>query len=199
MSEREIRDITSSITTRPQDEQESLGSVIPLVYDQLRRIAHHRLRGQSPGHSLQTTDLVHEAYLRLSNQDELRILSRGQFFALSALLMRQILIEYARKRNAAKRNGGQRVTLDSKLPLAQGKEIDFEALDEALRRLAELDTRQAQIVELRFFGGLSIEESAEVLGISAATVKRDWLTARVWLHKELAIDHQGMKRVRVER
>jgi RNA polymerase sigma-70 factor (ECF subfamily) len=140
--------------------------------------------------------LVHEAYLRLSKQDELRTFNRNHFFAISALLMRQILIDYARKRNAAKRDGGQRVTLDSKLPLANEKELDFEALDQALRRLGELDARQAQIVELRFFGGLSIEEAAEVLGISVATVKRDWLTARVWLHKELAKDHQETKSAR---
>lgn len=198
MSEGDIRDLSSLTATWRAGDEESLQSLIPLVYDQLRKIAHNRLRGQSPGHSLQTTDLVHEAYLRLSKQNELRILSRGQFFALSALLMRQILIEYARRRNAAKRDGGQRITLDSQLPLAQEKEMDFEALDQALRRLSELDARQAQIVELRFFGGLSIEESAEVLGISPATVKRDWLTARVWLYKELANDDAVTKRARVE-
>ena len=169
-------------------DEATLRALIPLVYNELCRIAHHRLRGQRPGHSLLTTDLVNEVYLRLAKDDDLRVFRRSHLIALAALMMRQILIEYARKRHAAKRDGGQRVTLDSRVAVGGKQDIDLLALDDALNRLNALDARQAQIVELRFFGGLSVEETAKVTGISPATVKRHWSVARVWLHKELSRD-----------
>ena len=167
-------------------DQQTLEALLPVAYDELRRLAHRYLRKQRPDHTLQSTALVHEAYLRLANQKNLHFGNRNQFFALAAMIMRQILVDYARAREAAKRAGGCRVTLDDSLSLLRGKSLELIALDDALKGLAELDAQQSRIVELRFFGGLSIEETAEVLGISPATVKRKWSTARIWLHHQLS-------------
>ena len=167
-------------------DEESLRRLVPLVYSELRRLAHHQLRKERPGHTLQTTALVHEAYLCLTKQEPKAFENRAHFFAVCAQLMRQILVAYARRRNAAKRDGGYKFTLDRALALAESRSVDLVALDDALNELAELDPQQSRIVELKFFGGLSIDEISLVLGISPATVKRHWTTARIWLHKQIS-------------
>jgi RNA polymerase sigma factor (TIGR02999 family) len=167
-------------------DEESLGRLLPVVYNELRRVAHYHLRKERPGHTLQTTALVHEAYLCLMKQQPRDFKNRTHFVAVCAQLMRQILVQYARRRNAVKRDGGYKLTLDDHaMALAENRSVDLVALDEALNGLAELDPQQSRIVELRFFGGLSIEETSQVLGISQATVKRHWATARVWLHAQI--------------
>jgi RNA polymerase sigma-70 factor (ECF subfamily) len=165
----------------------ALEALMPLVYAELRRLAAHYLKGERPGQTLQPTALVHEAYLKLLKDRPERWQNRAHFCAIAAHSMRQILIERARARDAAKRGGGQpRVTFDEGLPATQPERpVDLIALDAALDRLAALDAGQARIVELRYFGGLSIEETAEAMGISPATVKRHWAVARAWLAKEL--------------
>jgi RNA polymerase sigma-70 factor (ECF subfamily) len=165
----------------------ALEALMPLVYAELRRLAAHYLKGERPGQTLQPTALVHEAYLKLLKDRPERWQNRAHFCAIAAHSMRQVLIERARARDALKRGGGQpRVTFDEGLPAqAAERPIDVIALDDALERLAALDPHQARIVELRYFGGLSIEETADALGISPATVKRHWAVARAWLAKEL--------------
>lgn len=161
--------------------------LIPLVYDELHRQAQRYLRREVDGHTLQTTALVHEAYLRLVDQRTVRWESRTQFFGVAAQLMRRILVDHARKHNAAKRGGSViQVPLDETAP-AQESDVDLVALDEALIRLAIMDQRQAKVVELRYFAGLGINETAETLGISPATAKRDWVIARNWLKAELSV------------
>lgn len=167
-------------------DEESLRRLIPALYKELRRVAHYQLRNERPGHTLQTTALVHEAYLSLIKQEPKDFANRAHFFAVCAQLMRQILVQYARRRNAAKRGGGYTLTLDDIDAATKSRSVDLIALDDALNRLAQLDPEQSRIVELRFFGGLSIEETAQVLDISPATVKRHWATARVWLNKEIS-------------
>jgi RNA polymerase sigma factor (TIGR02999 family) len=169
----------------PADDPQSIETLLPQAYDELRQLAHRYLRDQRPGHTLQSTALVHEAYLRLANQDELKFENERQFFGLAALIMRQILVDYARKRSTGKRDGGLRMPLEDSLSVFDGKSLELLALDDALIALAQLDAEQSRIVELRFFGGLSVEEAAEVLEISPATVKRRWSTARAFLHREM--------------
>ena len=169
----------------PTDDTQCLETLLPQAYEELRRLAHRHLRQQRPGHTLQTTALVHEAYLRLANQKELKFENERQFFGFAALMMRQILVDYARKRSTSKRDGGLRMPLDDSLSVLKGKSLELIALDDALKVLARLDAQQSRIVELRFFGGLSIEETADVLEISPATVKRHWSTARSFLHREM--------------
>ncbi len=166
-------------------DEESLQRLVPLVYNELRRIAHCYLRKERPDHTLQTTALVHEAYLSLTKQQPMEFENRSHFFAVCARLMREILVQYARRRNAAKRNGGYKLSLDGAGGLPVSRSLDLVALDDALHELARLDPQQSRIVELRFFGGLSIAETSHVLGISPATVKRHWTTAKVWLHNEI--------------
>lgn len=167
-------------------DEEALHRLLPLVYEELRRVARRHLRGERPGHTLQTTALIHEAYLRLIDQGAAEARDHSHFVALTSHLMRQILVDHARARLAKKRDGGCRVTLAEDLAVAaQPGEIDVLAVDEALNRLAGLDAQQARVVELRYFGGLSIRETSEALGVSEATVKRDWATARAWLHREI--------------
>jgi RNA polymerase sigma factor (TIGR02999 family) len=178
--------LSELLTNWQAADQQVLEALLPAAYDELRRLAHRYLQRQRQGHTLQSTALVHEAYLRLAKQKNLHFENRNQFFALAALIMRQILVDYARARDAAKREGGCRITLDDSVSLLRGKSLELIALDDALKGLAQLDAQQSRIVELRFFGGLSIEETAEVLGISPATVKRHWSTARVWLHREMS-------------
>lgn len=165
----------------------ALEALMPLVYAELRRLAAHYLKGERPGQTLQPTALVHEAYLKLLKDRPERWQNRAHFSAIAAHAMRQVLIERARARDALKRGGGQpRVTFDEGLPAsAPEQSMDMLALDAALDRLAALDPGQARIVELRYFGGLSIEETAEAMKISPATVKRHWAAARAWLAKEL--------------
>ncbi len=168
--------------------QQALQALIPVVYQELRALAHRYLRAERPGHTLQSTALVHEAYLRLVDQSPARIQDRAHFVGIAAKLMRQILVDYARRRRAAKRGPECRVELDESfgsfdVPQKQG--VDVLALDDALIQLSRRDAQQGRIVEMRFFGGLTVEETAEALDISAATVKRDWTMARAWLTREM--------------
>lgn len=167
-------------------DQSALEELMPLVYEELRRLAHHYIRRERPGHTLQTSGLVNEAYLRLVDQTNIQWQNRAHFFGIAARLMRQILVDYARRQRYAKRGGdARRLSLDEALIISKERAADVVALDDALKTLAEIDSRQSQIVELRFFGGLSIEETAEVLSVSAGTVMRDWTLAKAWLRREL--------------
>jgi RNA polymerase sigma factor (TIGR02999 family) len=167
-------------------DREALEKLMPLVYQELRRLAHHYLRQERTGHTLQSTALVHEAYLRLAGQNSPQWQNRAHFFGIAAHVMRQILVEYARGRSAAKRGGDAlTVSLDEAVALTPQRDVDVIALDKALCELSELDAQQSRIVELRFFAGLTIEDTSEVLGISPATVKRDWVTARAWLFRTM--------------
>jgi RNA polymerase sigma factor (TIGR02999 family) len=167
-------------------DSESLQALIPLVYAELRRIARHHLRLERPDHTLQSTALVHEAYLRLMKQGAAQIENRAHFLGVASLLMRQILVDHARGRGAAKRGGGFKLQLDEASVAQKSRSPDLVALDDALNELARLDAQQARIVELRFFGGLSIEDTALVIGVSRTTIKREWATARAWLRREMA-------------
>jgi RNA polymerase sigma factor (TIGR02999 family) len=166
-------------------DQEALDALVPLVYHELRKVAHRYLRHERPDHTLQSTALVHEAYLRLRKQGAQEFENRAHFFAIAAQLMRQILVDYARRRKAAKRNAGCRLTLDDTVQSLEAKTIDLIALNDALDELAKIDPRQSRVVELRFFGGLSVEETSRVLGMSPDSVKRDWATAKIWLYREI--------------
>ena len=167
----------------------ALAELTPLVYDELRRLAHRHMEGQRPGHTLQTTALVNEAYLRLADQTNRRWQNRAHFFAVAARAMRQILVSYARTQQAQKRGGGAlKVELDEAALISRAESKEIVDLHEALERLATLDSRKAQVVELKYFGGLNYEEMAEVLKISRVTVRRDWEFAKVWLYTEL---HNG--------
>jgi RNA polymerase sigma-70 factor, ECF subfamily len=173
---------------RRGDEQ-ALAALVPLVYNELRRLAAGFLRREPPGQTLQPTALVHEAYLRLMRDAELSWQNRAHFFGIAARSMRQILVDRARARRTAKRGGGQmKVTLDPELMAADARTFDLEALDAALTRLAAFDAELAHIVEIRFFGGLSVEEAAEALHVSPATIKRRWSLARAWLARELGAE-----------
>jgi len=169
-----------------EGDSEALNALVPLVYADLRRLAHHYLKKQRPDHTLQSTALVHEAYLRVAKNEKMRFENRAHFFAVLARIMRQILVDYARSQRAAKRDAGIKLVLDEAIAPGPLRQVSVVVLDDALQGLSRLDSRQGQIVELRFFGGLSLEETALVLGVSAATVKRDWTTARLWLKKQLA-------------
>ena len=165
----------------------ALDKLMPLVERELHRLARHYMRRENPGHTLQTTALVNEAYLRLVEQRRVHWKNRAHFFALSAELMRRILVDLARKRRYAKRGGGaHKVSLDDAMIVSPERGADLIALDEALQRLAELDPRKSKIVELRFFGGLSVEETAEALHISGVTVMREWKMAKAWLYNSLS-------------
>jgi RNA polymerase sigma factor (TIGR02999 family) len=193
--------VTQLLVNWASGDQRALNELMPLVYGELRRLAERHLRGERPHHTLQRTALVHEAYLRLINQKDVSWQSRAQFIGLASQLMRRILIDHARARRRAKRGGGVTpvslnqtsvvMTADEggtqveALELAANPAVDLTAIDSALRRLEALDPKQGRIVELRFFGGLSIEETAEVIGVSTATVKREWALARAWLRREI--------------
>jgi RNA polymerase sigma-70 factor (ECF subfamily) len=168
-------------------DRKALEAILPLVYNELRRLARYQLRQQRPNHTLQTTALVHEAYLRLAEETSLQVKDRGHFLGIAAQLMRWILVDYERNRRAAKRGAGAtRLTLDPSVASgSQNLDVDLLALDQALDQLAKLDRQQSQIIELRYFGGLSIEDTSEFLGISPATVKRSWASARAWLLREM--------------
>ena len=167
----------------------ALDKLMPLVNEELRRLAHHYMRGEDPGNTMQTSALVNEAYLRLVDQTNPHWQNRAHFFAISAQLMRQILVDYARKRRSRKRGGDVRqVSLDEEMIVSEERSANVVALDDALKNLAEIDPRKSRIVELRFFGGLSIEETAEVLQISPGTVMRDWTLAKAWLRREITGD-----------
>lgn len=166
-------------------DQEALQALIPLLYQELRRIAQHHLQQERPDHTLQSTALVHEAYLRLTTQGPSYIEHRAHFLAVASRLMRQILVDHARGHRAAKRDGGFKVELNGAMSAQKPQSVDLIALDDALNELAKLDPQQSRIVELRFFGGLSIDETAEIVGVSPTTVKREWATARAWLRREV--------------
>jgi RNA polymerase sigma-70 factor, ECF subfamily len=166
-------------------DREALNALVPLIYNQLHALAHRHLQGERTGHTLQTTDLVHEAYLRLAKQGPFQTQNREHFVAVAARLMRQILVDYARSHRAAKRGADCRVELDEDLEQPQRPGTDVVALDDALNELAQFDPQQSLIVELRFFGGMTVEETAAVLGISVASTKRDWSMAKAWLAREL--------------
>jgi RNA polymerase sigma factor (TIGR02999 family) len=176
-------EVTQWLIAWSQGDQAALDKLMPLVYDELHRLAHHYMSRERPDHTLQTTALVHEAYLRLVDQTHVRWQNRAHFFGIAANLMRQILVNHALRHRAAKRGGAAyKLTLDEAVAVSEEPDVDLLALDEALTRLAALDARQARIVELRFFGGLTVEETAEVLNVSPATVKREWNVAKAWLH-----------------
>ena len=160
---------------------------VPLVYDELHRVARRHLRGESPGHALHATALVHEVYLRLVDVDRMTFTSRAHFFGVAATMMRQIVVDYARRQRTDKRGGGvTAISLDEALPAAYTSSVDVLALDEALDALAAIDARQCRVVELRFFAGLTIDEAATALGISPATVEREWALAKAWLYRQLS-------------
>lgn len=177
-------DVTELLIRWNQGDVAARDALIPLVYDELRRVAQKNLAGQRSDLTLQATALVHEAYLRLVNHKSANWQDRTHFFALAAKMMRQILVDHARMHNAAKRGGGAFTVLldENSVDSKETINLDLIDLDTAMKRLASLDARQSQLVELRFFGGLSIEESASVVNISTATAKREWATARLWLH-----------------
>jgi RNA polymerase sigma-70 factor (ECF subfamily) len=181
--------VTGLLQAWASGDQAALDELLPLVYDDLRRQARRYMRAQPAGHTLQTTALVHEAYLRLVGQSSVEWKGRAHFFGVAAKAMRSILVDHARARGAAKRGGSARtITLDEARAIAGPQaSVDVLALDEALGRLAELDSRKSRLVELRYFGGLGIDEAAAVLGVSPATVKREWTTARAWLRRELSV------------
>ena len=177
--------VTELLVRWRSGDKAALDSLMPLVYTELRRIANRYLQGERSDHTLQSTALVHEAYLRLVDQN-VSWQNRAHFFGIAAQMMRRILVDHARSRSAAKRGDGAcRVTLDEGLVALAERDLDLVALDAALTNLAKIDPQQAKIVELRFFAGLSIEDTSEALHISPATVKRDWAMAKAWLHREM--------------
>jgi RNA polymerase sigma factor (TIGR02999 family) len=179
--------VTELLVAARNGDPAAFDELFPLVYEVLRRIAHRKLAGERAGHTLATTDLVHEAYLKLVRLDRIEWRGRAQFLALAGRAMRNILVDYALRRKAEKRGGGGvRVTLDDQLALAEASENDVLAVHAALERLEAIDERQGRVVECRFFAGMSIEETAAALGVSPASIKRDWALARAWLNRELA-------------
>lgn len=180
--------VTQLLIDWSNGDQAALDRLMPVVYDELRRLASNYLRRERAGHTLQPTALVNEAYLRLVDQRKARWQNRAQFFGVAAQLMRRILVDHARVRQAQKRGGSdqQQLSMSHAERIAAQPEVDLLALHEALNQLAAIDPQQARVVELKFFGGLTIEETAEVIGISHATVERDWTMARAWLRRELA-------------
>lgn len=176
--------VSELLTNWQAGDELALHETLPLVYEELRRAAHRYMRNERPDHTLQSTALVHEAYLRLEKQGAAEFKNREHFLAICAQLMRQILVEYARSRKAARRDGGIRLTLDDAVAF-KTPSVDMVALDDALLELAKLNAQQSRIVELRFFGGLSIEETSRALNLSPTTVKKYWATARLWLHHQL--------------
>jgi RNA polymerase sigma factor (TIGR02999 family) len=179
-------EVTRLLVAWGDGDKAALDLLMPLVHAELRRLARHYMSRERPGHTLQSTALVNEAYLRLVEQEGMRWENRAHFFGIAARLMRQILVDHARSRQAAKRGGAQvRLSLSKVNRLASAPNVNLLALDEALSRLEAVDPQKSRIVELRYFGGLGIEETAEVIGMSPATVKRDWSMARAWLRCEL--------------
>lgn len=181
-----LSNVTQMLHDWSNGDREAIDKLIPVVYRELRRQAVRYLRRERPGHTLQPTALIHEAYLRLIDQRSVQWQNRAHFFAISAQLMRRILVNHARDRQAAKRGGSDiKLPLEEAMIASEGKEVDLVALDEALERLATIDPQQSHVVELKFFSGLSVEETAEVLGVSPRTDKRDWNVAKAWLRREI--------------
>ena len=179
-------DVTRLLRAWSSGDSEALNALTPLVYEELHRRAHWHMRRENPGHTLQTTALVNEAYLRLVDMRQVSWRDRAHFFALASRVIRHVLVDAARSRRSLKRAAdASPEALDENLPVSENPPADIIALDDALRPLSTNDQRKRQVVELRFFGGLTVEEAAEVLGVSAETVKRDWKLAKAWLRREL--------------
>jgi RNA polymerase sigma-70 factor (ECF subfamily) len=179
--------VTQMLHDWSHGDREVLDKLVPVVYEELRRQAARYLKRERPGHTLQTTALIHEAYIRLIDQKNVHWQNRAHFYAISAKLMRRILVDHARSRQAAKRGGSDiKLPLEEAIIASEGREVDLVALDEALERLAAIDPQQSRVVELKFFSGMSVEETAEVLGVSTRTVKRDWNVAKAWLRREIS-------------
>jgi RNA polymerase sigma factor (TIGR02999 family) len=181
------QNVTKLLVQWSKGDQAALEALVPLVYDELRRLARYYLKQEKQNHTLSSTALVHEAYLRLVNQKDVTWQNRAHFFGVASQMMRRILVDHARRHGYAKRGGGAlTLALEDAVATPRRREIDLVALDDALDSLAKLDERQSRMVELRFFGGLSIEETSEVLGVSTPTVKREWASARAWLYREIS-------------
>ncbi len=180
-------DVTQLLLNWSKGDQAALEELMPLVYNELRRLASAYLRRERPNHTLQSTALVHEAFMRLVNQQEVQWQSRAHFFAIAAQMIRRILVDHARSQRAEKRGSGAvKLELDAALAIPLKTDVDLVLLNDALDRLAEMDPRQSRLVELRFFAGLSIEETAQVMQLSPATIKREWNAARAWLFREIS-------------
>jgi RNA polymerase sigma factor (TIGR02999 family) len=187
MTQPATHEVTQLLIDWSNGDTTALDKLVPLIHEELRRLAHHYMSRERPGHTLQTTALVGEAYLRLVNRKEVHWKNRAHFFAIAATLMRNILVDHARSHAYAKRGGGAcKIELDEAMIVSQERAADVVALDEALKELATFDEPQSRIVELRFFGGLTVEETAEAMGISPTTIKREWRTARAWLYDRLS-------------
>jgi RNA polymerase sigma factor (TIGR02999 family) len=185
MPEDQSSQVTELLHHWKQGDENALRALVPLVYKELRRLAHYHLQSERPDHTLQSTALVHEAYLRMLGGQAAELQNRAHFIAVASRLMRQILVDYARGRRANKRDGGCRIDFEDIAALPVTGNAELLVLDDALDQLSRIDERQARIVEMKFFGGLSAAEISQVLGISRATVDRDWATARVWLHRQM--------------
>ena len=187
MTRPSTHEVTELLIEWSHGDKAALDRLMPLIHEELRRLAHHYMSRERPGHTLQTSALVNEAYLRLVNRKKVHWQNRVHFFAIAAQLMRSILVDHARSHAYTKRGGGARkIALDEAMIVSQERAAEVVALDEALKELANFDEQQSRIVELRFFAGLTIEETAEVLALSPATIKREWSTARAWLYRELS-------------
>jgi RNA polymerase sigma factor (TIGR02999 family) len=186
-----LSEVTQLLVDWDNGSREALDRLMPMVYKELRQLAHRYMCRERSGYMLQTTALVHEAYLRLTNQNQVCWQNQAHFFGIAARLMRQILIEHARSHTRAKRGGGSvgTISLDEALAVSQVRATALIALDDALERLAAIDPRKSRVVELRFFGGLSVEETAQFLNVAPNTVLRDWRMAKAWLHREISHEH----------
>jgi RNA polymerase sigma-70 factor (ECF subfamily) len=184
-AETSVGDISRLLQAWTGGDRNALETLTPVVYDELRRLARRYMRRERPGHSLQTTALVHEAYVRMVDYKRMQWQNRAHFFAVSAQLMRRILVEHARRHNLKRGGGAQKVSLDEAAMVGAERATELVALDDAMNELARLDPRKVQVVEMRFFGGLSVEETAEVLRVSPVTVLRDWSTAKAWLYRHM--------------
>ena len=186
MPEDEPGQVTALLHHWRQGDENALQALVTLVYKELRRLAHYHLQAERPDHTLQSTALVHEAYLRLLGGEPVELQNRAHFIAIASRLMRKILVDYARERNAAKRDGGCKIAFEYLDALPVSGDAELLALNDSLDELLSVDERQGKIVEMKFFGGLSSPEISETLGISRATVDREWATARVWLHRQMS-------------
>lgn len=181
----EDHDVTQLLRRWGAGNRQALEELLPIIYDELRRVARQYLRRERVGQTLQTTALVHEAYLKLIDQRSVNWQNRAHFFAIAAQAMRRILIDHARRRTAGKRGSGEKISLDEAAPVPNDRDENLLALDDALRQLELIDPQQSRVIELRYFGGLTIEETAEAMNLSPATVKREWAMARAWLYSAL--------------
>lgn len=197
--EEAVEDVSELLRAWTGGDASALEKLTPIVYAELHRLAERHMRRERSGHSLQTTALVNEAYIRLVDCGRIKWQNRAHFFAVSAQLMRRILVEHARRQNVKRGAGAHHVSLDDAAVASSEQASDLVALDDAMNELARLDPRKVQVVELRFFGGLSVEETAEVLKVSPVTVRRDWSTAKVWLYRELTGGTDGFQSVETAR